>query len=75
MAAGLTVFAPLSGIALAEAFQLWSSILQHDDIKLAAVRISSPIPRDDDALDLWDGKNMFVRVSLPVRGRHVLVEK
>jgi hypothetical protein len=71
----VTVFAPLSGITVAKASQLGSSILQHDDIKLAAVRISSPIPRDDDALDVWDGKKMFVCVRLAGRRSHVLVEK
>ena len=70
----VTVFAPLSGITVTEAFQLRSSILQHDNIKLAAVRISSPIPRDDDALDVWDGKEMLVCVRLAVRRRHILVE-
>ena len=71
----VTVFTPLSGSTVAEAFQLWSGILQHDDIKLAAVRISSPIPGDDDAFDVWDGKELFVCVRLAGCRRHVLIEK
>jgi hypothetical protein len=71
----VSAFAPLSGIAFTEALQLWPSIFQHDDVELAAVRVSSPIARHDDALDVWGGKEMFVCVRLAVRRCHVLVKK
>ena len=71
----VSAFVHLSGVTFAEALQLWPSIFQHDDVELAAVRVRSPIPRHDDALDVWGGKEMLVCVRLAVRGFHVLVKK
>jgi hypothetical protein len=67
--------APLSGITVAEVPQLRPSVLQHDDVKLAVVCVRSPIPWDDDALYVRDGKETLVRVSLTVCRLHVLVEE
>jgi len=67
--------APLSGITVAEALQLRSGVFQHDDVKLAPVRVRSPVPWDDDALNGWDGKETLICVGLTVRRLHVLVEE
>jgi hypothetical protein len=71
----LKAFVPLSGIAVSEASQFWSSIFQHNDVKLAAIRVSSPIPRHDDPLDVRDRKETFVCVRLAVRRGHVFMKK
>ncbi len=75
MADVLSAIVPLFGITVAEALQLWSGILQHDDVELATVRVRSPIPRHDDALDAWDGEETFICVGFAVRRLHVVVKK
>ncbi len=68
----LNVFVPLSEITVTEAPQFWSSIFQHNDVKLAAIRVSSPIPRHDN---VRDRKEMFVCVRLAVCRSHVFMKK
>lgn len=75
MSRGRSAFAPLSRITISEVLQLRPSIFQHDDVELAVVRISPPIPRHDDTFDVWGGKEMFVCVRLAVRRFYVLVKK
>jgi hypothetical protein len=66
---------PLFRITVAEALQLWSSILQHDDVELPAKRVRSPISWHDNAFNVWDGKETFISVGLTVSRLHVLMEK
>jgi hypothetical protein len=67
--------APLAGITVTEALQLRSGILQHDDVKLAPVRVRSPVPWHDDALNVWDGKETLICVGLAVRRLHVFMKE
>ena len=66
---------PLCRITVAEALQLWSGILQHDDVELAAIRVRSPISWHNNTFNVWDGKETLIRVGLTVRGLNVLMKK
>ena len=66
---------PLVTITVVEALQLWSGILQHDDVELAAIRVRSPVSWHNDAFNVRDGKETLICVGLTVRRLNVLMKK